>query len=300
MELDIDKIKQEKSVEELLEFGIINIDKPVGPTSFSVSDSVKKKLGLRKTSHFGTLDPKVTGILPVALNRACKLTGFFIGENKKYIGIMRLHKEIDLEKIKEKIKEEFLGDIMQTPPVKSRVKREERKRNIKSFEIIEKKELDVLFEVDCQGGTYIRKLIHDLGESLGIGAHMLELRRTKAGIFAEKPSEKRSIPGCIKLYEIDKAFKDYQKGKPETLKKIITPAEIVSELYNIVQIKEDRKDKILTGKPIYNEDVIQENNLPIGDTASVFCGNQFIGMYKLLKKGDLFAKPEFVLQPVKK
>ena len=81
--IDIEKIKKSKSTEELLEFGIINIDKPSGPTSFSVSDFVRKKLGLRKTSHFGTLDPKVTGVLPVALNRACKLTGFFLGEDKE-------------------------------------------------------------------------------------------------------------------------------------------------------------------------------------------------------------------------
>ncbi len=77
--MNIEKIKQEKTLKELLEFGIININKPSGPTSFDISDFVRKKLGLRKTSHFGTLDPKVTGVLPIALNRACKLTGFFYG-----------------------------------------------------------------------------------------------------------------------------------------------------------------------------------------------------------------------------
>ena len=73
---NIEKIKKGKTTEELLEFGIINIDKSSGPTSFNVSHYVKKKLNLRKTSHFGTLDPKVTGVLPVSLNRACKLMGF--------------------------------------------------------------------------------------------------------------------------------------------------------------------------------------------------------------------------------
>ncbi|MEK6817656.1 MAG: RNA-guided pseudouridylation complex pseudouridine synthase subunit Cbf5, partial [Nanoarchaeota archaeon] len=128
--MDIEKIKQKKSIKELLEFGIINIDKSSGPTSFDISDFVKKKLSLRKTSHFGTLDPKVTGVLPIALNRACKLTGFFLGEDKEYIGIMRMHEEISLEKIKAKIKEKFLGKIIQMPPVKSRVKRVEREREI--------------------------------------------------------------------------------------------------------------------------------------------------------------------------
>ena len=105
--MDIEKIKSQKTIQELLEFGIINIDKSSGPTSFNISDFVKKKLNLRKTSHFGTLDPKVTGVLPVALNRACKLSGYFLGENKEYIGIMRFHEEVSLEKIKEKIKEKF-------------------------------------------------------------------------------------------------------------------------------------------------------------------------------------------------
>ena len=85
MKIDIEKIKQEKSIKELLEFGILNIDKPSGPTSFSVSDFVREKLkglGVRKTSHFGTLDPKVTGVLPIALNRACKLTGYFMKKKK--------------------------------------------------------------------------------------------------------------------------------------------------------------------------------------------------------------------------
>ena len=94
--MDINSIKKAKTISELLEFGIINIDKSSGPTSFDVSDFVRKKLGIRKTSHFGTLDPKVTGVLPIALNRACKLTGFFLGEDKEYVGIIKIHGQISL------------------------------------------------------------------------------------------------------------------------------------------------------------------------------------------------------------
>src|SRR3990170_2219687 len=132
------EIKSQKSIKDLLEFGIINIDKPSGPTSFDISDFVRKKLGLRKTSHFGTLDPKVTGVLPIALNRACKLTGFFLGENKEYVGIMRFHEEVEIERIRDIIEKKFSGKIMQKPPVKSRVKRVEREREIMYFEIIER------------------------------------------------------------------------------------------------------------------------------------------------------------------
>ena len=126
--VDIQKIKKSKTTEELLEFSIINLDKSSGPTSFTVSEFVKKSLKAGKTSHFGTLDPKVTGVLPVAINRACKLAGYFLGEDKTYVGIMRIHEDIELEKIQEKINEKFIGEIIQMPPVKSRVKRQLRTR----------------------------------------------------------------------------------------------------------------------------------------------------------------------------
>ena len=175
-----------KSIKELLNFGIIVIDKPTGPTSFSISDYVRKQLGLTKTSHFGTLDPQVTGVLPIALGRACKLTGTFLGHDKTYIGIMHTHKEQDIKELQKIINENFLGTIKQTPPKKSRVKRQERERDINRFELLEVSEnkKDFLFISEVQGGTYIRKLCSDLGEKIG-GAHMLELRRIKAGIFKE-------------------------------------------------------------------------------------------------------------------
>ena len=150
--IDIEKIKKSKTTEELLEFGIINIDKPSGPTSFDVSEFVGKVLGLRKTSHFGTLDPKVTGVLPIALNRACKLTGFFLGEDKEYVGIMKIHGDVSLEKIKNMIKEKFLGKIKQLPPVKSRVARVIREREVKSFDILEIDGQNILFKTEVQGG----------------------------------------------------------------------------------------------------------------------------------------------------
>ena len=98
-------IKSKKSIKELLEFSIINIDKPTGPTSFSVSQFVKNALGISKTSHLGTLDPQVTGVLPVALNRACRLNEYLIHRDKVYIGIMRLHMDkISEEKLNKEMK----------------------------------------------------------------------------------------------------------------------------------------------------------------------------------------------------
>lgn len=289
--MNLEKLKEKKSTEELLEFGIVNIDKPSGPTSFDISDFIRKKLELRKTSHFGTLDPKVTGVLPIALNRACKLTGFFLGEDKEYVGIMRIHKDIPLKEIEKAVKKEFIGKITQLPPVKSRVKRQERQREIKNFKILEKDGQNILFQVECEGGTYIRKLIHDLGNALKVRAHMLELRRIRAGIFEEE--------GSVNLYDFEKIVESYKSGDESALRKIIIPGEIISELYSVVQIKKEFTDKILHGSPIYYEHL---KNIKDKENEGKFCvfeEEKFIGIYKVTAEGKIFARPEFVLQPLK-
>lgn len=302
-------MKFKKSLKELFEFAILNIDKPSGPTSFDISDFVRKRFELRKTSHFGTLDPKVTGVLPIALNRACKLTGFFLGEDKEYVGIMRMHEEISLDKIKKMIKEKFTGKIRQTPPVKSRVKREEREREIMSFEILEAEEdkeqsplsasskrsqsKDILFRITVQGGTYIRKLIDDLGRELGIGAHMLELRRIRAGIFKETDKE------FVNLYELEKMSEEeleHRSVSPEALnagRKYLIPAEeAIKKIFPVVQVKEKSVKKLLTGKPILKED--SDEKMP--ERFAAFCGERFIGVYK--KVGDI-GEAEFVYQEMR-
>ncbi|MGV8142913.1 MAG: RNA-guided pseudouridylation complex pseudouridine synthase subunit Cbf5 [Candidatus Pacearchaeota archaeon] len=290
MEIDIEKIKSKKSTKELLEFGIINIDKPSGPTSFWVSQYVKRALKLSKTSHLGTLDPQVTGVLPVALSRACRLNEYLMHRDKTYIGIMQVHNEISKEKLEKEILS-FVGKIMQMPPVKSRVKRELREREVKTFKIIEIDGKDVLFESQVQAGTYIRKLCSDLGEKIG-GAHMLELRRTQAGLFAETDKKYPSV----NMYEFDGIMEEYSNGNEEPLRKVIIPGEVVSELIPVIFIRKDVVKKALTGSPIFESFVEGKYpKLEEGDKLCAFTGDKFIGCYKFIGKGDLVAKPEFVL-----
>src|SRR3989344_2777880 len=111
-------------IKKILNFSLLNIDKPSGPTSFKVSQFVRKSLNLSKAAHMGTLDPQVSGVLPITLGRACKLSNYFMHKNKTYVGIMRIHEEITEEKLKKEIKK-FTGKITQLPPVRSRVKRAE-------------------------------------------------------------------------------------------------------------------------------------------------------------------------------
>lgn len=287
--INIEKIRKEKPIQELINFSVINIDKPTGPTSFSVDTYIRKALDLNKTSHFGTLDPMVTGVLPVALGRACRLNEYFMHRNKVYAGIMKLHKENISDETLDKVIKKFIGKIMQLPPVRSRVKREIREREIVSFNILERSGKDVLFETEVQAGTYIRKLIHDMGEDPEIqGAHMLELRRTKAGIFSENSNE---FP-LITLYDFDKALEEYKKGNEEPLRNILIPGEVVSRLLSVVQVNPVSLKQLLTGKPLFQKDI--KDNLPEQDKFALFNKDILIGIYKKSNEGDIIARPEFV------
>ncbi|MBX4212250.1 RNA-guided pseudouridylation complex pseudouridine synthase subunit Cbf5 [Candidatus Pacearchaeota archaeon] len=282
--LDIEKIKAEKSTEELLKFSIINIDKPSGPTSFTVSEFIKNSLNVNKTSHLGTLDPMVSGVLPILVGRACRLSDYFMHRDKEYVGIMRLHEDIQEEALKKEINN-FVGKITQLPPVRSRVKREERIREVKKFRIIEKNGKDVLFSTLVQAGTYIRKLIHDLGEKIG-GAHMLELRRTKAGMFEEK--------GLHNLYDFEDAVKEYKQGNDSKLRDMLVPAEIISSLIPVAFIKQESLKKCLTGSPIFSSFLEKKDPYNKDDKIVVFLKNQFVGCYRVVNEGEVIAVPEFV------
>ena len=203
-------------IPELLNNGIILIDKPAGPTSHQVSDQVKKILNINKAGHSGTLDPNVTGVLPIALGNGTKVIQALLNAGKEYVCVMHVHDDIAEEKLREVINS-FVGRIKQVPPVKSAVKRQERIRTVYYINILEIKDRDVLFKVGCQAGTYIRKLCSDIGEKLGSGAHMSELRRTKAGPFNESE--------LITLHDLTDAFYEYNKDNFKLIEKILLPIE---------------------------------------------------------------------------
>jgi H/ACA ribonucleoprotein complex subunit 4 len=211
------KAPTKRTIEELLTSGVINLDKPSGPTSHQVSAWIKKILKVSKAGHGGTLDPHVTGVLPIALGEATKGLGVLSKAQKEYVGIMYLHKPVKAEKLIATSKL-FEGKITQLPPIRSAVKRRKRQREIYSFKLIEIKERDVLFRVKCEAGTYIRKLCFDLGEQLGCGAHLKELRRIKTGSFAED--------SLVTLHQLQDAYVFWKENEEEdSLYKVIQPVE---------------------------------------------------------------------------
>lgn len=234
------KTPQQRSVEEHLELGIVNLDKPAGPTSHQISAWVKEILKAKKAGHSGTLDPDVSGVLPIGLNRATRSLYSLLPAGKEYVGVMHLHSEAKPEKLAEVIKMFTGKTIMQKPPVRSAVRRVFRPRTIYSLEVLEVDGRDVLFYTKVQAGTYIRKLCHDIGTYL-TGAHMAELRRTKAGPYGEKES--------VTLHDLADAYAVWKEdgGDEKLLKKTVLPVESAAELLPKIWVKDGAIEALCQG-----------------------------------------------------
>lgn len=208
---------EDRTTEELLNYGVVNIDKPKGPTSHQVSAYVKQILNSSKTGHSGTLDPKVTGSLVVATGNATKVAQSLLTAGKEYVAIMHLHGDFEEYPIHEACAA-FVGKIKQLPPIKSAVKRQLRIRSVYYIDILEIDGREVLFRVGTEAGTYIRKLIHDIGQKMECGAHMAELRRTKVGPFEEST--------IVTMQNLQDAYWLYRNKKDDReLRKCIQPME---------------------------------------------------------------------------
>jgi len=229
----------ERSVVDLLSYGIVNINKPKGPTSHQVSSYVQKILGIKKSGHSGTLDPAVTGCLPVALGKATKAIDVIITAGKEYVALMHLHNSLTNKELKSVFKK-MTGKIKQLPPIKSAIKRQWRYRKVYYIDILEVEDQDVLFRIGCEAGTYIRKYIHDFGQISGAGAHMQQLVRTKAGPFNDSE--------WVTLQELSDAFFYYKEQNNDSLiRTYIKPIEIIVSSMPRIWISDSAISSILNG-----------------------------------------------------
>jgi tRNA pseudouridine55 synthase len=204
-------------MEKTIPSGILVVDKPKGLTSHDVVNIVRRMFNIKKVGHAGTLDPIATGVLVILIGKATKKSDILAGDDKEYIAKMRLGIATDtgdafgkvtstskLERCDKGLIEEtimsFRGEIDQVPPMYSAVKykgrslykwarkgvtvqRNPRRITIKDISIKEIAFPEVVFDVVCTKGTYIRQLCVDIGERIGCGAHMTELRRVRSGDF---------------------------------------------------------------------------------------------------------------------
>ena len=253
-----------RTIEQLLNYGIILLDKPPGPTSHETVAWTKRILKLPKIGHSGTLDPQVSGVLPLGLGEATKALGVLLYGPKEYHALGRVHSLPSKEKLDETI-DLFRGEIFQKPPQRSAVVRQTRTRTIYEFEVLEQKERLLLTRILCESGTYIRKLYYDLGEILGPGATMIELRRTRVNQF-------RETDGLVTLHELANAFAFWEEKKDDSkLMKMIKPVEYaLSELKSVV-IRDSAVDAMCHGAQLAIPGILQISpNLKKGDIVAIY------------------------------
>lgn len=285
----------------LFDYGLILIDKPAGPTSHEIASWVKRILNIDKSGHSGTLDPGATGLLPMGLGEGTKALSILLLGPKEYFSLARVHSNYTRKSI-EKILSEFHGDIYQRPPQRSAVKRMTRIRRIYELEYLEDRENLILLRILCQAGTYIRKLIYDIGEVLGSGATMVELRRTRVSNFFERD-------GLVKLHDLYNAFHLYkEKNDEEKIRNLVKPVEICFNDIPSVIIRDTAVDALCHGAPLAIPGITQLSpKIQNGDLVGIYTlKGEIVGLAQSLmsvediisqKSGIAFTMKRLIMKP---
>ena len=248
----------ERSVPELLRFGVVNLDKPAGPSSHQVSAWVRDAidgtlaaldLGGDPTggvAHSGTLDPKVTGCLPTLTGDATRMAQVFLEGTKEYVAVLELHGSPPADF--REVVAEFESEIYQKPPRKSAVSRRLRTRTIHDLDVLAVEDRKTLVRIRCESGTYVRKLCHDIGLATGVGAHMGHLRRT-----ATDPFDDRDLRT---LQDLVDALAWVEGGDDAFLREVVRPAEDALRHLPAVTVARSAARNVATGAPVYAPGVI--------------------------------------------
>ena len=258
----------ERSVPELLRFGVVNLDKPAGPSSHQVSawvrDAIDETLDALDpegpptggVAHSGTLDPKVTGCLPTLTGDATRMAQVFLEGAKEYVAVLELHGPPPADF--REVVAEFEGEIYQKPPRKSAVSRRLRTRTIHELDLLEVADRRALLRIRCESGTYVRKLCHDIGLAAGIGGHMGHLRRS-----ATDPFDDRDLRT---LQDLVDALAWAEDGDEEMLREVVRPAEDALTHLPAVTVARSAAENVATGAPVYAPGVIDVDDaaLPPG------------------------------------
>ncbi|ARS88666.1 RNA-guided pseudouridylation complex pseudouridine synthase subunit Cbf5 [Natrarchaeobaculum aegyptiacum] len=259
----------DRSPAELLAFGVVNLDKPPGPSSHQVSgwlrDAVADALetradddhegviqsGFDRAAHAGTLDPKVTGCLPVMLGDATRLAPVFLEGSKEYVAVLECHGTVPADA--DSVVAEFEGPIYQKPPRKSAVSRRLRVREIYDLEVLDRGERQLLLRIRCESGTYVRKLCHDLGLALGTGGHMGHLRRTETAPFDDTD--------LYSAYDFLDALAYWvEDDDSDLLYDVVDPAERILEDLPQLVIAESAAREVANGAPVYAPGVLEADD----------------------------------------
>jgi len=257
-----------RPIELLLNYGLVLVDKPAGPSSHEVVAWVKRILEIEKAGHSGTLDPGATGLLPIGLGEGTKALSVLLLGPKEYYAIARLHSHVSDDRLKRVISE-FTGEIYQRPPQRSSVRRVTRVRTVYEFEHLETYDRLVLMRILCQAGTYIRKIIYDIGEVLSPGATMVELRRTRVSNLSEHDSDSG---GLVRLHDLADAYQRYKETKDdEKLRRLVIPIEHCLEGIRAVMVRDTAVDALCHGAPLAVPGVVAvPEDMRVGELVGIY------------------------------
>jgi len=250
----------ERPVDALLEFGVVNLDKPPGPSAHQVAAWVRDMAGVDRAAHAGTLDPKVTGCLPMLLGDATRMAQVFDDSVKEYVAVLELHGPAPADLAS--VLAEFEGEIYQKPPKKSAVVRRLRSREILALDALEVEDRRALLRVRCESGTYVRKLCHDIGLALGTGAHMGHLRRTTTGSFDDRK--------LVSLHDLVDALAWADEGDSDPLREVVQPAERALVDLPSATIAESAAREVAEGAPVYAPGLLDIDDVFRGDLVACY------------------------------
>jgi tRNA pseudouridine55 synthase len=262
----------ERDPATLLRFGVVNLDKPPGPSAHQVAAWVRDMVtdaladldpggpAVERVAHAGTLDPKVTGSLPLLLGDATRLVERFRDAPKEYVAVLELHSPLPADF--DAVLAEFEGELYQKPPRRSAVKRRLRTREVYDLTALETEDRRALLRIRCESGTYVRKLCHDLGLALGTGAHMGDLRRVATGDFDDAD--------LATLHDLVDALAFARDGDDAALRDVVAPAERLLDGLPTVTVAPSAAREIAEGAPVYAPGVLDVTGTPdSGDTVAV-------------------------------
>jgi H/ACA ribonucleoprotein complex subunit 4 len=241
----------------------------------------------------------VTGVLPVTLGDGTRVVQALLHSGKEYVCVMKLHGDVKTEQLKN-VLVQFEDEIYQRPPLRASVKRQIRTRRIYFINFLEAQERKVLFRVGCEAGTYIRKLCFDIGEVLGCGAHMQELRRTRAGPFTEDQS--------ITLHDVAYWQMEWeQKKDKKIIEKFVQPMERALDLVPKIYIRDTAVDAVCHGASLTAPGIISlDDNVKTGLIVAVLTlkkeaialGKALFNAQQIMEmEHGVVAKTERVLMP---
>jgi H/ACA ribonucleoprotein complex subunit 4 len=276
----------QRPAEEHIRYSLVLLDKPRGPSSHEVAAWVKKILGVDRAGHAGTLDPKVSGVLPIAVAEGTKVLMALSRSDKVYVAVAKFHGDVDVERLRA-ILQELQGAIYQKPPLRSAVKRQLRTRHVYSLELLEVDGRYAVIKMHVEAGTYARKIIHDIGEILGVGANMRELRRVAVSCFAEDET--------VTLQDVADAYYVWRKYGDDTyLRRVLLPIEEVARHLPKIWVRDSAVDALCHGAPLAAPGVAKfEIPFSRGELVALFTlKGELIGVGRALVDGEEVKKME--------